>query len=331
MSSSLRIASQDQKTKRLRVLSHVVVGYMLLAFLWWAILLINKNDEAFAAKQELIESQDHGQVVYTLEELAQDHRQQKTMIIGEGLVFVIALFFGVWFINRGYTKEIEIIRQKKNFLLAITHELKSPLASIRLIFETFQKRNLQAQDHENLTSHGMRETDRLAKLVNNLLLSARLDKSYVPMVERRDIRSLIEQVAADLRKSHPDAALQLHMPDSPAYVMLDVTGMYSMLYNLIENGIKYGRKYPIQISLQEHPSNYEIQIADQGIGVPLAERSKIFEQFYRSGHEDTRQEKGTGIGLYIVSKISEMHGGTIRVLENKPKGTIFAATLPKAK
>lgn len=331
MSSSISSVHQDQKTRRLRVLSHVVVGYMLLAFLWWAILLINKNDETFAAKQQLIASQNVGQAAYTIEELTQEHQRQKTMIIGEGLVFVIALFFGVWFINRGYTKEIEIIRQKKNFLLAITHELKSPLASIRLIFETFKKRNLEAQDQENLTTHGMQETDRLAKLVNNLLLSARLDKSYVPLMEKHDIRTLIEQVVTDLRKSHPDAELQMHMPDTPADVMLDVTGMYSMLYNLIENGIKYGRKRPIQVSVQEHPLNIEIQVADQGIGVPPAERAKIFEQFYRSGHEDTRQEKGTGIGLYIVSKISKLHGGHIRVMENTPKGTIFTATLPKAK
>ncbi|NND08123.1 MAG: HAMP domain-containing histidine kinase [Saprospiraceae bacterium] len=330
MPSLIKVDGKAPKTGRLRILSHVVVGYMLLAFLWWAILLLKKNDEAFAAKQTLLDTQTIEQVDLAQQELIKDHNRQKTMIIGEGLVFVIALFFGIWFINRGYTKEIEIIRQKKNFLLAITHELKSPLASIRLIFETFRRQNLETLDQQHLTSHGMKETERLSNLVKNLLLSARLEKSYAPVLEKHDIRTSIERVVGELRKSYPNVNILCETIDAPATIWMDEPGIHSMLTNLIENAIKYGQGQPIDISLYDKETHYEIRIADQGVGVPPAERSKIFEQFYRSGHEDTRQEKGTGIGLYIVAKITEMHGGRIRVVENKPKGSIFVATLPKA-
>lgn len=324
-----------QKTNRLRVLSHFIVGYMLLAFLWWAILLISKNNEAYKAKMTLmqVEQQKTETPVPLKEEmeaLERYHLRQRNMIIGEGLVFVVALFIGIWFINRGYTREIDIIQQKRNFLLAITHELKSPLASIRLILETFKKRTLGRDDQDNLSIHGLQETERLATLVNNLLLSARLDRSYDPVIEIADIGEIIESVILDIQKAHPAQPIETDLPSRPVTGKIDRTGMYSTIYNLIENGIKYGGAgNEILIKLRDLDRKYSVQICDQGIGIPPEERHRVFEQFYRAGQEDTRKTKGTGIGLYIVARMVELHGGTIEISDNQPRGTIFTITLPK--
>ncbi len=331
MRSFLNKIIPSSKTKRLRILSHVVAGYMLLAFLWWTILLLKKNDAVYEARYALLQVENIDDYGSRGQALSDDHARQRTMILGEGLVFVVALFFGIWFINRVYTKEIEIVRQKRNFLLAITHELKSPLASIRLIFETFRKRKLPPSDLMKLSGHGIQEAERLSTLVNNLLLSARLDKSYEPVFETADIGEIISNVTTDIKHLDISADVHLVVPQEPVMSHVDVTGMYSAIYNLVENAVKYGgHDHRVEVMLQDTPHKYEIQVKDNGIGIPSSERSKIFEQFYRAGQEDIRQARGTGIGLYIVAKMVELHQGSIEVKNNEPQGTIFVLTLPKA-
>lgn len=314
------------------MLSHVIAGYMLLALLWWGILLTKQSKHLFESRMELIREREQiSGLDFTTEreKVSIEHRGQRLMIVGEGSVFVIALLIGIWFINRGYTREIEAIRQKRNFLLAITHELKSPLASIGLILETFQKRILQRDQQQKLLEHGLKETGRLSDLIDNLLLSARLEKSYQLNLEKVDIHVILRKVIIDIQKRFPKIRIYSEFTDEKLIGKYDQPGLHSTFYNLIENAAKYspeGSEIIIQ-TYREEASN-RIEVRDQGPGIADAEKRKIFDQFYRSGQEETRKTQGTGIGLFIVQKMVEFHHGKIEVFDNKPKGSVFSITLP---
>lgn len=329
---------RKKKVDRLRLFSQFILIYMLLAFLWWAVLLIKKNNELFhatAQSKELIWQAEGNNGSFELtseyQSLVDKRDKQFWMVLGEGSVFVIALMIGIWFINRGYQREIDTIRQKRNFLLAITHELKSPLASISLILETLQTRRLERSHQENLAKHGIKETERLSALVENLLLSSRLDKSFTPVFETTDLYGLIEEVSEDIKRIRPEADIRLSSPkENPVMAKVDIQGFHSVMFNLIENALKYSDPgSPVEIEITSKKEETIIKVRDQGIGIPPGERQKIFQQFYRSGHEETRSTKGTGLGLYIVSKMMEYHGGKIHVESNTPKGSTFVLRIPK--
>ncbi|MBL7831169.1 MAG: GHKL domain-containing protein [Saprospiraceae bacterium] len=324
---------------RLRMLSYVVIIYMLLAFSWWSVLLYVKNNDAFEAKTTYLKlikigsKQVNSESEFLLSpeylDLRSKYKRQEYMIFGEAIVFIFSLMAGIWLINRGYHREVQLARQKRNFLLSVTHELKSPLASIRLILETVQKRKLSEEQKQQLTESGIKENDRLTTLVNNLLTATRLETIYKPTKEPINILTLVDEEINRLKLLHPGRKLNLKKENSLPEMNLDRTGIVSVISNLVENAIKYSNEnteVDIQISLKE--DNLLIQVADHGIGIDLEEKQKIFTQFYRSGNEDTRNTKGTGLGLYIVKQIVAAHKGKIKVKENFPTGTIFEVTLP---
>ncbi|MCB0667464.1 MAG: sensor histidine kinase [Saprospiraceae bacterium] len=322
------------RTKNLRILSHIIAGYMLLALIWWGVLLKEQNDANYETQIALLEERALHRNINLDEDIAlvtRHYRRQEKMILGEGLFFVIALIIGIWFINRGYTREIDIIRQKRNFLLAITHELKSPLASIGLILETFQKRHLQRQQQTKLIDHGLKETSRLSDLIDNLLLSARLEKSYQVNLVPVNIHDLLDGVITDISHRFEGLKFIRKFTDKDLVGNFDRIGLHSTFYNLIENAAKYsvagGR---VIVETSQIKDDLIIDIIDEGPGVPDDEKKKIFDQFYRSGQEDTRDTHGTGIGLFIVKKMMEFHQGKVELFDNDPKGCIFRITLPKA-
>ncbi|HQU58882.1 MAG TPA: histidine kinase dimerization/phospho-acceptor domain-containing protein, partial [Saprospiraceae bacterium] len=191
---------------QLRLLSYGVIAYMTMALAWWSILLFTKNRDAFTAKQESMRiiMVARGEVPPKDDEaffqsapyqrLEAQYRSQEYMILGEATVFVISLAIGVWLINRGYNKEMMAAQQRRNFLLSITHELKSPIASIRLVLETFQRRTLPKEKADKLLHNALVEAERLNTLVNDLLLSAKLETAYQPHMEPVDMAQLLEDI-----------------------------------------------------------------------------------------------------------------------------------------
>ena len=329
-----------KQNSRIRLLSFLVIGYMLLAFTWWSVLLFTKNRDAFGAKAELLRIGLAAQDLYINEEnfqqtsvyrqLEKDYSRQEWMILGEGMAFSITLLIGLYLINRGYNREMQAARQRRNFLLSITHELKSPIASIRLVLETLNKRKLEEPQKEKLLRSGLQENERLHRLVNDLLLSAKLEATYQPIFTELDLVSLLQELIEQVGQKFPDASIQTSLP-SKLRIQGDATGMRSLLLNLLENALKYSDPpADIQIIGELDAGNILLEIADKGHGIPDREKNKVFEKFYRVGNEDTRKTKGTGLGLYIVKEIVTAHGGKIQILNNKPKGTVFKITLPNS-
>lgn len=326
---------------RLRLLSYLVILYMLIAFAWWSVLLYQKNRDAYQAKVELLAmgmaaegkyfSDDHFYHSQSYLDLTKKYKRQEWMIFGEASVFIISLVIGIWLINRGYNKEIEIADQRRNFLLSITHELKSPIASIRLVLETFLKRKLSPEQAEKLGNNAINDSERLNELVNNLLLAAKLEAAYQPHLEPLQLDELTEDLVEKMNEKFPNVQIEQNIDSGIPSMNGDKMGLVSVITNLIENAIKYNTTPTptIKVTLKEEKGALNMIFADNGIGISEKEKKKIFQRFYRVGNEDTRTTKGTGLGLYIVDQIVKGHLGKIKVSDNEPQGTIFNITFPK--
>ncbi|GDX46142.1 two-component sensor histidine kinase [Bacteroidota bacterium] len=324
---------------QLRIISYLVIFYMLLAFSWWTVLLHTKNRDAFLAKNELLKlnliakneiknEEDFLKHSFHIE-LRDAYKRQEWMILGEASVFVLSLLIGIVFINRGYHKEILAAKQSSNFLLSITHELKSPIASIRLGFETLQRKKLSEEQSLVLLKNGINDTDRLNNLVSDLLLSARLESTYQLNTELFSLEILIDECVQLIKQKFPSAIIKVSLLQEMPEILADYSAIRSVIINLLENAVKYSDNVPeINIGLTSTNERCIIEISDKGIGIDQSERKKIFEKFYRVGNEDQRKTKGTGLGLYIVDQIVRAHNGSITVSSNQPKGTIFNVFLP---
>jgi two-component system phosphate regulon sensor histidine kinase PhoR len=333
---------ESRKNKRLRILSFAIIGYMLLALAWWSYLLYVKNNDAYHAKAELLKMTKFAKGDITNYEdfqldtdylsLQKEYEKQEQMIMGEAIVLALTLIIGIWFINRGYQKQTEIAKQSRNFLLSITHELKSPLSSIKLILQTFGKRKLEQQQIEKFSKNALNETERLESLVNNLLLAARMDTTNVEIHrENIELFPLLDGIRENIIGKNPEVNIELDIKND-AILFADNKAMISIFINLIENAIKYSDKPShIIISHSVEEKRDEIYVKDNGWGIPADEKKRIFDKFYRSGNEDTRKTKGTGLGLYIVQQIIKAHKGEIRISDNTPKGTTFNIYLPRLK
>ena len=207
-----------KKNKSLRILSIIVIIYMLMALLWWAVLLHRKNNEVFVLKTELLQEQYMNKAgiaqldVTTLpeyKELRSNYDRQMYMILGEAAVFGVTLILGIYFINRAFARELSAAEKQKNFLLSITHELKSPLASINLILSTFIKRKLPEEKIKELSQDGLNESLRLEELFNKILIATRLDKAFPFNFEETDLSNTVYNVSQLFKKRHPDTTMEI--------------------------------------------------------------------------------------------------------------------------
>lgn len=323
------------------VLFYIVVFYVFASYIWWSFLLMQKNTQSFEYHTEmervkynvehnLLISSDAFLSTPAYQALVDTYDRQKWMIRGEGAVFLMLLAAGAFSIRRFLSKEIELARQKNNFLLSITHELKSPLASIKLSLQTFARRVEMEPKFQKLVDNSLLDVDRLTSLVDNILFAAKMeDRSYVYHMEEGELSLLVSQVA-NRYKEQNQQRFNWEIDIEPELdVMMEQTPMTSVVMNLIENAMKYSPKdTTITVNLAKQGKQAKLEVKDQGVGIPPEEAVKVFDKFYRVGNEETRSAKGTGLGLFLVKRVVEEHGGTVQLQANKPNGTIFTILLP---
>jgi len=315
-----------QNKSRTKYIAFLVISYMLIALVWWSVLLFSKNNEAFTAQTHRFDEGILSSSEY--QKIEAKHNRQKYMIIGEGLVFGIMLIIGIHLIVKAYGRELEVAQKENNFLLSITHELKSPIAAIQLILDTFKKRELPKETFNQLNSHALEETDRLNTLVGNLLYANKLSYGTSFHFEKMDLSELIQGSLSHFKKIHPTFEIISSLEES-TYAKVDADAINIMISNILENAVKYSKESnAIKCVVEKKKHKIEISILDQGVGIEDVEKTKIFDKFYRIGNEDTRETKGTGLGLYLCQEISQAHKGDIVVKNNTPKGSIFKITIP---
>jgi signal transduction histidine kinase len=322
--------------KSKNIIFYLIIFYILIAGIWWSYLLSNKNLEVKNAQIENIKIKypdrpiDEIQKLKDYQQVINRFQRQRWMIIGEGTVFMFLLLMGLWRIYNIRQKEIQLALQQQNFLLSITHELKSPIASVQLILETLKKRQLSQEQIQMLTNNALKDNDRLNKLVQDLLLAARMEGGYQYVFVELDILEVIKE-CIEWNKMKFKGNINLKLEGNDFLIKKgDRSTLLSVFSNLLENAIKYSESSDqIDINLSSTVNNIKVEVIDYGKGIPKSEKDKIFDKFYRIGDEETRTAKGTGLGLYIVKKIIESHYGTIIVKENKIKGTNFQIELPR--
>jgi signal transduction histidine kinase len=252
-----------------------------------------------------------------------------TMIMGEGSVFLFLLCIGAYFLHQSIKKEDRLHEQQQNFLLSVTHELKSPLAAIKLSLQTIVKRDLDRARQTSLLNNSLKDIERLDDLVENMLLATRIEnRSYSFPKEEFDFSELVSKIT-DRLQIHScgcEQVIKTNIQDN-IRVSGDAFALSSVVTNLIENAVKYsGPCAEVSVELGQQNGHVFLAVSDKGPGIADEEKMLIFDKFYRVGDESVRKAKGTGLGLFIVKEVLQNHDADISVKDNVPQGTIFEVT-----
>ncbi len=320
------------KPKRLRWIFFfywLLLTYMLAALVWWYIALNRQNERMASFREADIRKGDPGYSIKMAQ--VEDETKRKTaQYTGEGIIFLLLILGGAVFVYRAVRRRLKEGQQQQNFMMAITHELKTPIAVARLNLETMQKRQLDGAQQQKLLQNTIEETNRLNALCNNLLLSSQMEAGgYRFTKEELNITELVQDCVNDFVIRFANRQIRFEAVAEQQFVYADRFLLQMAINNLIDNALKYSPKEaPIQCSVRADAGDVVVQVADWGRGIEPSEKEKIFKKHYRGGNTATKTAKGTGLGLFIVSKIVLLHKAKITVADNKPTGSIFQIRFP---
>jgi two-component system, OmpR family, sensor histidine kinase CiaH len=314
------------KKKRLQIATIVywiLLVYIIAALIWWFIALQQQNMQMTSFKLLELHPNDPA-YLQKAKEVTKEEERKRAQYIGEGSFFLFLILLGAGFVYRAVRRQLKMTQQQQNFMMAITHELKTPIAIAKLNLETLQKHRLDETRQQKLIQSTLEEANRLNVLTNNILISSQLEAGgYVLSEEELDLSLLAKTCVKDFQRRFPDHLINNVIDDD-----IDITGdsllLQILVNNLLENAVKYSpRQKPISLNLKKEGERIKLKVSDERTRIPDNEKTKIFERFYRIGNEEVRKTKGTGLGLYLCKKIAEDHNADIRVTNNHPTGSIF--------
>lgn len=306
---------------------YLLVAYIFVQFAWWTYSMFQLNNEISHLKTELnlLKGESVEEVILNGNEINTKLHKRWIMISSEGAVFIGILLLGILQIRKTFKKEAELAHQQKNFLLSVTHELKSPIASTKLQLQTLQKHELDREKQKEILANAISDTDRLNNLVENILLAAKIENSFFEL--HKEKINLSEYIADGMKQTIESFNYKQKVVldiEKEIYLSIDKTSFPSIILNLFENAIKYSpENSTVTLCLKKQNQKIILSVKDEGIGILDEEKENIFQKFYRVGSEETRKSKGTGLGLYIVDYLVKQHNGIISVKNNVPKGSIF--------
>ncbi len=320
----LRNAFQNKKIAFVIAVYWLLLLYVLAALFWWFIALNRQNAKMTELKFSTIQkdSKDYNAQVNAIYFTQQ---RKKAQYVGEGVAFFAIIILAAYFVFRATLRHLKFTQQQQNFMMAVTHELKTPISIVRLNVETLQRRQLKDEHKEKMLADTLMETDRLNNLCNNILVTSQLETGkYHCLKEPIDMNEMLEQVSQEFQHRFPDRNINFHSTEDNVVLQGEVLLIQLLLSNLIENAVKYSFKGAIiNLALQTKSNKIILSVADNGPGVQDEEKKLVFDKFYRTGDENKRKTKGTGLGLYLCKKIVQSHNGTISVSDNQPQGAIF--------
>ncbi len=319
--------SKSKKNQKIFVLYCFLLTYILAALIWWFIAL-NRQNTLMAKYERAQLNQTDKKNFVTLNKINSLEKRKKTQYLGEGITFFLLIITGAVFVFRVVRRELKISEQQQNFMIAITHELKTPISVAKLNLETMQKRKLDEQQQQRLLQTTLEEANRLDALCNNMLLSSQIEAGGYPFTyEESNISELVNKCLQNFIVRYPQQIIESAIaPD--IFINGDRLLLQILINNLINNAIKYSsRNSLISILLSENNNKIIFLVKDVGIGIADEEKNKIFNKFYRVGNSATKASKGTGLGLYLCKNIAKQHNANITVTNNNPTGAIFTVTL----
>ena len=307
--------------------------YVIAALVFWGISLNKQSKIIYAQEYSILRSevdsmaspQEFKERSTAIEEKLESRKKQ---YIGEGSTFFIVILIGAAVVYTSFRRRLRLSRQQNNFMLSVTHELKSPIAAMKLNLQTLDKHKLDEEKKELLIGRCITESNRLNDLCNNMLLASQIEGGqHRTAKETLDFSHLImdsfEEFAHRYNRSFTEDI------ESGIKIHGDRLLLQMAVNNLLENAVKYTpADKTISIRLYRKGAKAHLEVIDEGVGIREEEKGKVFNKFYRIGNEETRQTKGTGLGLYITSKIVKQHHGRITIKDNKPTGAIFEICIP---
>ena len=300
---------QIQLVKRqTAVIFYVLAFYVALQFAWWGYHLIELTQEV-AGTDNIV-------------------THKVIMITGEGLVFFLILSLGLWRIRSAIKRDQQLTIRQSNFLLSVTHELKTPLASTKLYLQTLMKREFPVEKRNELLQKALHENQRLEEIVEAILTASRIENgTMVAHKEWISLNDLMTELALNYNNRLEKEWIVLEF-DETIHIEADVFMTKTILINLIEKALKYaGSAEKLTLFIHKDNQNSKFGVKDLGPGISKEAQADIFKKFVRLENEETRSQKGTGLGLFIASEFTKLIGGKLQYLENQPKGAIFEITV----
>ncbi len=256
------------------------------------------------------------------------------VLLSVGSVLFVGVIVGIAIYLTVSIKAVNLTQRQSNFIDSVTHELKSPIASLKLYLQTLNMREVGEEERQKFLEFMMDDVERLDTLINHVLDAGYTSQTAKQQVlEPIDLTNLIQQCArlVAARYRIPEGSIQMDL--EPCEIRGERIDLVMIFRNLIDNAVKYAGKPPIvKLDLKVNNNFAIIRIADNGPGIPQDLRSKVFARFVRLGDELQREKPGTGLGLHIVKTLLKRARGKIKISDNsgEDSGTVFEVKLPGA-
>ena len=266
--------------------------------------------------------------------IERDRRSHLNQYRWEGGFFLAVIAGGVLLMWGVLRREADLLSRQQNFLAAVSHELRSPLASLRLTTETLLLRDLVAADRRSLLERNLEDLRRLERMIGNLLETNRLEQAKVePRREPVDLAEAVSLAFAELgHRDDGSEAIEIEVSvEDGLDLQADPVGLGTVLRNLIGNAIESARAAGtrVEVTARRLDSTVELEVLDDGVGFDPKDGRRLFEKFYRPGSELRRDKKGSGLGLYLVRSFVTLEGGEVEASSEGPgRGAVFRVTWP---
>lgn len=249
-----------------------------------------------------------------------DLKSKKRSFAYEAILLTLLIAAGIFGVYFSVSFVFDLNKQQNNFLLSVTHELKTPIAAIKLMGETMKRRVLPPEKTAELMENILENASRLQDMTENMLTAMQMENNrYNIRKEEINLSEIMEEVKKNFSiKNEIKGTIQNDIDYYGDPILIKMT-----LNNLVENAIKYSDNKPIELNLFQQNEQLIIEVKDNGVGIKPEFRKKVFKKFYRVEDEETRETKGSGLGLFIVKQAVEKHKGKILISDNIPNGTIF--------
>lgn len=271
-----------------------------------------------------------------IERISEARRRRLNQYGWEGSFFLVVLVGGIAVIGAALRQRQDLHRREENFVAAVSHEFKSPLASLRLSAETLARRKPDEATTERLSGRMVGDVERLESMVTNILDAARLDERgqhFEPGVVELARSSARVLARVSCHASLRGVQFNNNVPDT-ALVRADQTALDAVVENLLRNALKSVAANgggAVMLDAEREGRDWRIDVIDDGLGFEPGQAARLFDKFYRPGDEMRRRTEGTGLGLYIVKRFVEEHGGRVRATSAGPgQGATFHVWWPAA-
>lgn len=304
-----------------------LVLFMIAQGGWWVIFMAQLADEKVEMAEQLEASAE------LVEEIHQQEVSRQIMIGMEGTVFLLVLFAGIWLIYRTLARTEHLKRRQQDFLMLVTHELKTPVASVKLYLDSLESQKISVEKKEAIVPRMKQDLLRLEGMVDDILRATQFERDTCQFsFARINLGWLVQSTVDELEQVPAEVPVSVACDIEPGvHIRGDSAALNRAVKAVFDNARKYhsGEHIAVGVNLRSDGKKAILTVADGGIGIERRECELIFDRFYRVGRELTQASQGTGLGLYLCREILKVHGGQISASSEGPgKGAKFVISLP---